>query len=200
MKKLAIFALLPLTITTLCCGSGGTNRITLRESVDRSVVVTTGDKSFCSGVILTTGIVVTAKHCKSEHMFVDGHAAALWKESLDDDLILLKAPTRQVSLVRFATPDVADTVYGIANQSDYLNLYTSGEVVGFGKNNTILVRTLSAPGVSGSGVYDRSGALVGVSVQMYGTFLSSGAPIILCGIAIQSKRVAQLLGPLEAEQ
>lgn len=152
-----------------CC------RQTPAQSFDRKAVfvaqvrnvLVENDIGSCSGIILQTNLVLTAKHCdNAPNLKVDGEKAKVIKTCADCDLILLSVNTFTLPPIIYGdAPQTGDAVFAVGNVTDLRNVFTSGVVSLLDKVHIFTRGTLNVPGMSGSGLYDTAGRLIGVNNQ-----------------------------------
>lgn len=182
-----------------CTGQSGINRTTVKDGLKRNVLLlsTIGTKSgSCAGVIWHTGIVVTAKHCIGDEMTVDGRAACLLAED-GGDLAILSAHTPDFPDV-VSADNVApgDPVFSIANLDPWRDLVWVGSVVGVDKDG-ILSQGQNAPGVSGGGLYNDSGHLIGINTMFCCQNREGRQPLMQFAVPVASVRRLLLRLPSE---
>jgi S1-C subfamily serine protease len=135
----------------------------LEMMVHRNVQVTT-ENGECAGIILTTGVVLTAFHAleTDSTIKVNGKEAEIALTRPDIDLIVLHVETEEVPDITFGTGvGVATPVVAIGNPVDTVGLISFGHVV-FIKKNHIYTDTLAMHGFSGGGLYTTDGVLIGM--------------------------------------
>ncbi len=186
-------------ISTCCATTTTPNRLALSDGYKRCVVVqAVTDHKTCSGVILRTNTILTARHCLGEGMQVNGKAALVKKVGANEtiDLALLHAETPEFPELEIAAdPYVGDRAYSFANYGPWAALYSDGEVMRVDADRTY-VRVLSAPGVSGAAVYDQNGRLLGIAVQYSVTVFDTPAGMgssILFGSAVPASKIRQFI-------
>lgn len=158
-----------------CSTTSDFARKTIDDAIRRSVWVDVtkadGTEGNCSGVVLETGKVLTAKHCAGLKMTVNGREAHIIALDAQDDLLLLKVESPEYSRVKIGpVPQVGERVFSVSTITDLPSIFSQGHVMKlaqqFGEYHIRpLVSVESAPGVSGGGLYDTAGRLVGVVVQ-----------------------------------
>lgn len=146
----------------------------------------------CSGVILKTGVVLTAAHCIGVVIEVNGKPAQLLSSDFEADLMLLSAETAEIALLSVGpTPNLVDEVYAVGNFGPFRDVVSVGRVVRV-DDRAVYATVISAPGVSGSGLYDRAGRLVGINNRFHGTSTPQGSALIF-GSAVHPKLIKQFL-------
>jgi hypothetical protein len=165
----------------------------ISEGLRRNVWILADTNHVCSGVIVAQDKVLTAAHCKGVVMKVDGRVALIERES-PDDLLLLHVPTPIVATdIAFNTsPRQAEEVYTVVNHVPWRSLVSVGRVIGM-DGNWVFTSTITAPGISGSGLYDMGGRLVGMSTLMHGADLPNGKSVVIFNVAVSAQRVSQFL-------
>lgn len=128
---------------------------------NRTVMVRSGSGQ-CSGVVLQTNLVLTAAHCISDGMMVDGKPARLGKIDAKVDLALLYCDTIVIDRIAVADVAVGDDVFSWGFPLGSPNKVFSKGYVSVIQFETVYTTTVVAPGSSGSGLFDSSGRLVGI--------------------------------------
>jgi len=175
-----LIAAAALLLFTLCCvTTGPVPDGGLGERVERwvSVTSTTGaHDTFCSGVILETGLVLTAAHCWGEKVEVGGKEALVLKRAVESDLMLLQAITDEFLPIELYLNVPAGLSVFFVRPIYPINTVS----VGFGKvtgwiDGDIMVNEQSWPGTSGTGFWAYDGRLVGIlSASFNGIILTKG--------------------------
>jgi len=135
----------------------------------RNVQVTT-DENMCSGIILTTGVVLTAFHSLQvdSKVFVNGKEAAFVVVRPDLDLIVLHVETGEVPDIVFGTNiGITTPVVAVGNPSGMIGTMSFGYVVHMDKGH-IFTDTLAMHGFSGGGLYTTDGVLIGLMQGIVG--------------------------------
>lgn len=187
--KLAISSLAVLSaVLSLACTSS------LKRAADEGLsrqVKLEGVEGFCSGIILRTGKVLTAAHCTSEKLTADGKVAKVVKIDEKLDLLLLSAPTRSVSQVKYAEARVTQVVVNVSNFKDITNMTHVGRVTKF--SDSIYHSIIGGPGSSGSGLYNENGQLVGMHHRSFGIMTPVGGAVI-GGMAVPASVIQEFVG------
>lgn len=158
---------------------GGAQMTPLEQMVARNVVVETED-SKCSGVILETGIVLTVFHALDvdSGIKVNGRAARIVLVRPDIDLLVLKTNTDKFPQVTFGTNvPVTTEVVQIGNPAGFQNVVSTGRVILI-EGKYFFTDTLAMHGMSGAGVWDTDGNLVGLVQKMFGSIRTGGGWIV----------------------
>jgi len=145
----------------------------------RNVKVTT-ENSECSGIILSTGVVLTAFHAleTDSTVKVNGKEAEIVVTRPDIDLIILHVETEEVPDITFGTGvGIATQVVAIGNPADTVGLVSLGRVV-YIKDGRIYTDTLAMHGFSGGGLYTPDGVLIGMIQGICGK-KESGSWVVL---------------------
>lgn len=150
------------------------------KAVSRNVAVETEDY-IGAGVILETGLVLTNFHLLGTETYVNGKLAEVLKVDKVKDLALLKVATPQRNKVKFSVAHRGESIFYVGNPSGHLNSVSQGHVVYMDSNETI-TDTLPVGGMSGGGLYNRKGELVGIDEgfegnTQYGFHLTVHIPI-----------------------
>lgn len=135
----------------------------------RNVQVTT-EEGMCSGIILSTGVVLTAFHAlqTDSKVFVNGKEATLVQVRPDIDLIILHAETEDLPDITFATNvGIATPVVAVGNPSGMIGVVAVGHVV-YREKGHLFTDTLAMHGFSGGGLYTTTGELVGMMQGIVG--------------------------------
>lgn len=129
----------------------------------RNVQVTT-EEGMCSGVILSTGVVLTAFHALEvdSKVFVNGKEAELFLVRPDIDLLVLHVETEDLPDITFGlNVGVAAPVIAVGNPNGMVGTISYGHIV-HKKEGHLYTDTLAMHGFSGGGVYTTDGVLVGL--------------------------------------
>lgn len=129
--------------------------------MDRNVVVSNENDYSGSGVILSTGLVLTNAHLVGEEVYVGDEQATVVKIDRVLDLALLKVETRRFGKLKFGKAKLGKAVYYVGNPGPLTNAVSRGFVV-FADEEHIFTDTLPIPGMSGGGLYNRWGHLIGL--------------------------------------
>lgn len=153
----------------------------VEQAVNRNVLVET-ENSAGSGVILQTGLVLTASHLietRSE-IKVDGKVATIVIVDPINDLMILEVETAEYEPVALGRElRLLEPVISVGNPLQVDNVVNMGRVVKLRfEENFFLTDTLAIPGFSGGGVYNMQGELVGIAIAMISTNRSSA--MLLC--------------------
>jgi S1-C subfamily serine protease len=203
--KFLLFAILVnilVAVSCTSCAHGGQyalepNMNFIKEGIARNVWITVKIKDKegegrCSGVIYQTNLIITARHCKGDEMWVDGVPAKVLRESTED-LLLLEAETGPYEPLKLNTrPVIGDKVFSVSNYHEYKSIVSIGRIMRIEKDR-IFSDVLCVPGVSGSALYNRRGELIGINNQFYGTDLPNGRGVIVFGSAVHARHVKDLL-------
>jgi S1-C subfamily serine protease len=140
----------------------------VREAVDRYVTVSTG-KVLSSGVIITTGVVMTCFHSLSvdSETQVDGVVAEVLAVDTVHDLALLSVTTKEVSLVKLGKGALGEVVFLVGNPMGINGALLFGRVC-LKSNLRVISDIHGMPGVSGSGLFNLDGELVGLNNSVIG--------------------------------
>jgi S1-C subfamily serine protease len=135
----------------------------------RNVQVTT-EENMCSGIILSTGIVLTAFHALEvdSKVFVNGKEAFIALVRPDIDLIVLHAETETLPDIVFgAGIGITTPVVAVGNPSGRIGLVSLGHVV-YREKGHLFTDTLAMHGFSGGGLYTIDGVLIGMMQGIVG--------------------------------
>jgi S1-C subfamily serine protease len=151
----------------------------IEEARSRFVAVTTAT-SVASGIVLKTNYVLTNFHVldNGSKTWVDGNEAVIVAVSPEDDLALLGVKTcekRQILLSEGAEP--LDFAFYVGNPHGIPNLAFFGLVLKV-DTDAILTDLAAHDGMSGAGLYDNEGRLIGLQACGLGskTYISSAVP------------------------
>lgn len=134
--------------------------------VNRNVVVSNSDEMSGSGVVLETGLVLTNYHMLGEETYVNDMLAEVLKYDKDLDLALLKVKTDHFKKVHFGKAKQGKAVYYVGNPGPFTGVVSRGFVILRDKDH-IFTDTLPIPGMSGGGLYNRWGHLIGLDEGYY---------------------------------
>lgn len=156
-------------------------------------IVAEDGKGTCSGVILQTGLVLTAQHCYGTSLTIAGHNATVLAQSKDNDLMLLRVQTAEFPpLIVAAMPFPGDGVYVVGHYSGWENLLSIGKVMAV-RDGDVWSSVISAPGFSGSALYNDAGELQGINTQLRGWKDEFGVGHELYAFTIGPRKVAAFL-------
>lgn len=169
-----------------------------------------GFKSFCSGVVVFTGVVITNAHCTEAAegsqiylLFRDGTRHKVEKIRAFDgtkeiDLAILHANTSPVIVpapLEIQRPEVSDPVFAVGHPYGFKWTVTHGTIAlrhltddesPFAPISWLLANLAVNPGNSGGGVFNERGALVGLATMTNNNGLAFIVPTDLILLAIQS--------------
>jgi S1-C subfamily serine protease len=137
----------------------------------RNVQVTT-EENRCSGVILSTGVVLTAFHVlqTDSKIYVNGKEAELVLVRPDIDIVILHAETESLPDIVFGTDvGIATPVVAIGNPNGMVGLVSFGFVVFRDDKDHLFTDTLAMHGFSGGGIYSTTGTLLGIMQGIMGS-------------------------------
>lgn len=145
------------------------------RAFNRTVYITSGMGS-CSGVILQTNLVMTAAHCilDQKTIRVDNREAKVFRKDDDNDLALLLVETIIMERIIVSDLKAGDDIFSWGYPFSSPNrVFTKGYVTVIQLGSSFSTNT-AVPGSSGSGLFNKSGHLVGiVTGHMPGTNFSS---------------------------
>ena len=162
----------------------------IEQMVSRNVVVET-DENKGSGIILSTGLVLSVFHVLENNstVTVDGKEAEVVFVRPEMDIVVLKTETREIPDIVFSTDfGVLTQVFQIGNPLKLTGVMSTGRVVFYDKKYLYL-DTLAVKGFSGGGVYNAQGELLGIVQTMMGIG-GSGSWIIR---ALKSEEIIKAL-------
>lgn len=190
-RRVAVLAVL--LLVSACRMRAELSRDVIDTAIKRTVTVQLDERGSCTGVIVRRNLVLTAEHCIAQKMSVDGNAATPTYRSSKHDLALLRVPTADVPPLDIATAfNVGDPVFSVSNAGAYEALFDAGVIMKINGESSVVTSTLSVPGFSGSGLYDKDGRLVGLCNQ-YLPFREQGLAMSVYGQAVHAKIVAKFL-------
>lgn len=134
--------------------------------VERNVVVENDTGYAGSGVVLQTGLVLTNAHLIGDETYVDNKLAQVVKYDEKLDLALLRVKTGQFKKVRFGHIKTGQPVHYVGNPGPFHNLVSRGYVLVQDEKH-IITDTLPMGGMSGGGLWDEKGHLVGLDEGYY---------------------------------
>jgi S1-C subfamily serine protease len=171
------------------------------DALKRGVVITSiaGKKpAQCSGFIFSSGLVITAQHCKGSDMRVGGALAKILAEDEFNDLLILGVPTAEFPPLELRKDAyVAEEVIAVFTFNDWENVVSFGRVTWLGPD-FIATDSKAAPGFSGSALYDKQGRLLGLNNRFVPTQHRKGSTIMF-GMAVPAARISDLLKTLGAK-
>jgi S1-C subfamily serine protease len=135
----------------------------------RNVLVET-ETSQCSGVILSTGVVLTAFHALETDSVikVNGKEAKIRIVRPDIDLIVLIVETEEVPDITFGMGvGIGTPVVAVGNPVNLTDVVSFGFVVQT-KDAHLFTDTLAMHGFSGGGLYSTEGVLLGMMQGIIG--------------------------------
>jgi V8-like Glu-specific endopeptidase len=158
--------------------------------LDRAVLLKSATGGSCSGVILQTNEVLTAKHCVAAPLTLDGNQAQILKVDPENDLALLLSKTPIIERVNIADAGVEQEVISYGHPQGIADLMFSKGYVMNVREQYLLVSNITLPGDSGAPLFTPGGQLVGLMVQLAGT---NGFDFPL-GVAVPSRKIKSFLG------
>lgn len=141
----------------------------IEKAVERNVVVET-DSIMGSGVVIETNRILTNYHLlKSEdgELTVDHKMAKVIAFNKDADLALIVAPTKKFKRLELRRPNVGQKVFYVGNPTGHIGAVSQGYVVYKDQTHTA-TDLVPLPGMSGGGLYNYKGQLVGLNFAMEG--------------------------------
>lgn len=141
----------------------------METMVHRNVVVET-DEGRCSGIVLSTGIVLTVFHAleTGSTVKVDGKEAEIVAVHPEADIILLSVETEELPQVTFGVSvGVTTSAFQIGNPLKMTGVLSIGRVVMY-DDKYLYLDCLAIKGFSGGGVYTSNGELIGIVQTMTG--------------------------------
>lgn len=171
------------------------------DAWNRSVAVEIGTlekrMGTCSGVILRTDLVLTAAHCAVGDVFkIGSELGTVVKVDKPTDLMLLKVKTKPFRMVPFGDVKMAQEVLSVPLFEDF------GKVLLFGRvavitSDQIWVDMKAMPGISGSGLFDLDGRLVGLNNRF--ALHQSDITVVLVGVSVPAKTIREFLKGVESK-
>lgn len=195
MKRVACV----LFLVSACCSSRDIDKSIVAQARDRNVWVSNNRGTSCAGVVYSTGLVITAKHCNGDVLEVNGQAASVVKIGTDDLLLVSTQTPEWPSLILNTDPKQGETVFAVGNQAGYADFFSQGHVARVTeaeKDDPARIWTegvVAVPGVSGAALFDANGHLVGINVEIIGTILPNGANAPVCGRSVPASAIKELL-------
>ena len=135
----------------------------------RRFVVTETKSSASSGVVIITGVVLTCFHSLKvdSGIKVNGKEADIIAVDPLHDIALLQVETEECELVTLGEVDLGELVFSVGNPLNFPGALMFGHVC-FQTDKRIVHDMHGAPGVSGSGLFNSRGELVGVNHSVAG--------------------------------
>ena len=143
-------------------------RLVVQDAVKRFVTTKAGGCTG-SGVIITTGVVMTCFHCLrvDNGILVNDFEADIIAVDPKHDLMLVTAPTEPIDTVRLGTVGLGELVFSVCNPLDYAGALMFGHVCHI-TDAKVLTDIHGMPGISGSGLFNSKGELVGINHSVIG--------------------------------
>lgn len=134
----------------------------------RNVKTVTGSTSG-SGVVICTGVVMTCFHCLHVdcEIIVDDEQATILGVDPKHDLCLLSVRTLDAPPIVIAFASLGEEVLSAGNPLTFNDALMFGRIVHIDEER-IAHDMHGAPGISGSGLFNTSGCLVGVNHSVTG--------------------------------
>lgn len=139
------------------------------KATERNVVVSS-ESSSGSGVVVMTNRVLTNYHLvdkEGEEVTVDNRVAQVIAVDKAADLALIVTVTKSFKKLRLRRPEVGQAVFYVANPTGHVGTLSQGHVL-YKDHKHTLTDTIPLPGMSGGGLYNKRGELVGLNVAMEG--------------------------------
>jgi S1-C subfamily serine protease len=135
----------------------------------RRFVTTKAGGASGSGVVITTNVVMTCFHCLKvdNGITVNGVEADIIAVDPKHDLILLSVPTAKFETVRLGDGDLGELVFSVCNPLDYAGTLMFGHICHI-TSVKLLTDMHGMPGISGSGLFNNKGELVGINHSVVG--------------------------------
>lgn len=170
-----------LVVLMLRCSTADIPTATVHDSFMRNVqILVPGIEQTrtCSGVVLTTNLVLTAAHCNGPGILVDRKPGKVVKIDIANDLLLLSADTLTfLPLTVGEIPVPSTKVYTVSNPGSYRDQVFIGYIASIEKS-VVNIGIGSAPGASGAGLYNDRGQLIAITSQVY---IVAGSPVFIIG-------------------
>lgn len=148
-------------------------------------------QGYGSGVVVETGLVLTAKHLSERpdtEFQINGKPAKVIAKSDAHDVMLISASTAKFGKARLQEKTyLGERVFYVGNPEEHHGLLSRGHVVFLGDGG-IHTDTLGALGFSGSGLWNEKGELIGIQVQMEG-FEAVGFKLSIAVPIIEAKKL-----------
>lgn len=142
----------------------------VKVAFDRNVLVTNSENGTCSGFIIETGVVLTAKHCvQTNEIKVDGVIVSKVIQSEKRDVARLEVKTKPFKRIAFARNiSLGDEVRMVANPNGHVGWSFNGEISYLEKERGIAHTSfIGAPGTSGAGVINAKKEFYGIHTGYY---------------------------------
>ena len=167
MKKALLVALLLIPIM------GQRNMVRLEEyGVILHAIMPDGQEANGSGVFIENNLILSAKHLYFEgaRYFTDKEhtvEVVVVKVDTDYDLMLLYADGKHKYAKLGPTPKKLDVVYTVGYPLGATQVVVVGRIADVAEGR-ILIDTTVVPGMSGGGIYNEEGRLVGIVSRSWG--------------------------------
>ena len=151
-------------------------------------VVQMGAEGAGSGVFITDNLILTANHIYEDgarFYLDDDHKleATVVKRDELNDLMLLSVKGKHKHTSLGSTPKVLDEVYTVGYPLGATKVIVLGRVTNVSPSKTLIDATVLR-GMSGGGVFDRDGRLIGICVSSWG----DGDQFFMVAISLQEIR------------
>lgn len=150
-------------------GMGQRSDMTVLEIAQRRNVLVETDGGSGSGVIYKPGLIVTNFHIleTDSDVKVNGKDAKILAVDPKHDLVLLEAATLPVPELKFnLEPKVWMPVFYCGNPGNHRGLVSPGFILDI--KEFLYTNTIPMGGMSGGGLYDEQGRLLGINEGMEG--------------------------------
>jgi len=134
--------------------------------LSRNVVITDAEGSG-SGVIVKTNWVLTNAHVVANDIKVNNQMCKVMAKNEVLDLALVMTNTAEFPMVKFGSVKAGDEVFYVGNPGGHVNLISKGHVLYLDFSH-VTTNTMPIGGMSGGGLYNKRGQLVGLNVGMEG--------------------------------
>lgn len=170
-----------------------TEQEAVQDAVNRYVLTEIGSDRHGSGVVLTTGFVLTSFHglLAERGIKVSGKEAQIIAVDTKNDLTLLSVRTKKFAMMKLGSVSLAEQVFLVGNPNNLSGVLLFGRV-GYVDKKQIAHDAHGTVGVSGSGLFNLKGELVGVNESVSGS--SQGGSWLT--IATPANRIMNILSKI----
>lgn len=139
-------------------------------NASKRYVATDAGKCIGSGIVIATGCVLTCFHTLAvdNGISINGIEAEVMAIDTKHDLALLSVPTVECGAITLAEACLGESVLSVGNPHGFSGALMFGRVC-FIDDNRVFTDMHGSPGISGAGLYDLNGDLIGVVCSVIGS-------------------------------